>query len=78
MEGCLKLVPSNKDKVICILFSLVLLLAKADLVFKKKYSKENFVRTLGFGNGKIIFILLTKIAAFYKGFTTIHVKKPGF
>lgn len=58
MEKHFKLISSDQDRAIYLMFLFILLLAKANLVFKKEYSKRNFVRSFGFGNSKIILALL--------------------
>lgn len=78
MEKCLKLISNKQNRIVCILFLLVLLLAKSDLVLKEGYSKKNLVKALSFGNGKKIFVLLIEIIAFYIAFTIIYIPRLGF
>lgn len=78
MKKCLKLVPSNQNHVIYILFLLVLLPAKDGLVPKKEHSKKNLVRIFGSSSDKVILILLTEVIAFHIGFTAIYVWGSSF
>lgn len=78
MKKCFKLVPSDWNEVIYILFLLILLLAKTYLVLKKRCSKRNLIKVLSYNDDKIIFILLIKVIIFYMGFTIIHIWKLGF
>lgn len=77
MEKHFKLIPNDWDKIICVLFLLVLLSVKIDLISKKKRSKKNLVGAFGSSSGKVIFTLMTKIIIFYIKFTIIHVQKSG-
>lgn len=73
MEKSLKLVSCDQNKVVYVLFSLILLLAEADLVLKKEHSKKNLIRPFRSSDSKVILTLLTKIVAFYVRLTMIHV-----
>ena len=55
----------------------MLLLIEVDLISKKRKYKQNLVLPGSFGNGKIVFILLTKIIILYVKLTIINVKKFG-
>lgn len=77
-EKHLKLVSYNQNRAVCILFSLILLLAEVNSVSKKKPSKKNSISALSSNSDKIILILLTKIVTFYVKSSTIHVQKTGF
>ena len=60
------------------MFLLILLPTKADLVFKKGYSKINLVSTLNSSSGKVIPILLIEVIAFYMRFITVYIWRVGF
>lgn len=76
-EECFKLVLRNRDRVICILFLLVLLSAEANLILKKRHNKKDLVSALGSSSGKVIFVLLTKVKTFCVGFTAIYIQQLG-
>lgn len=78
MKEHLKLVPSDRDKAVYILFPLILSLVEADLVPKKGRNKKILIRLFSSSNGKTILILLIKVIKFYVGFFTIHVRKTSF
>ena len=73
MEERLELILNDQDKAVCVLFLFLLLPAEVDLVLKEESNKRNSVGTFGFGSGKVILILLTKVIAFYLGFTKIYI-----
>lgn len=77
MDKHLKVIPDDQDRAIGILFPLILLPAKANLINKKRRGKKNLVNTLSFSSSKGIFALLTKVLAFQVGFTAIHVWELG-
>lgn len=77
MEKRLKLVLTDWDTIVFILFPLVFLPAKADLVSKKENSKKNLVGILDSGSSKIIFTLLIEVIVFHVGFTIIYVWRSG-
>lgn len=60
------------------MFPLKLLLAKTNLVPKKRYSKKNLVGVFGSGNAKVILTLLIKLVAFYIRLAIIHVQEVSF
>ena len=72
-EG-LELLPSDGDNAFSLMLPLVLLPTDVDVVPKEGCYKENTVRTLGPGGGKVILTLLTKVIVFYVGLTTIDVR----
>ena len=78
MENYLKLVLSNWNKAIYILYLHILLLAEADLILKKRYSNKNLVEIFSFGDSKVIFILLIEVVIFHIRFTTIQVQELCF
>lgn len=47
------------------------------LISKERDCKRNLVRLDGFGSGKIVFILLTKVIALYMRLITINVRGSG-
>ena len=51
---------------------------EVDLISKKKDHKQNLVKSNDFNNGKIIFILLTKVVIFFIGPNTINIKGSSF
>ena len=77
-EKHFKLILHDQDRAFCILFLLVLLLAETDLFLKKEYSKKILVKAFGSVDGKVIFILPTKVVAFYIELIAIHVWDAGF
>lgn len=78
MEECFKLIPSDWNRAIYVLFLLILLPTKVDIVPKKRRDKENVIRVFSSNNGKVIFILLAKVLIFYVRFISIYVWKLGF
>ena len=76
-EKYLELVLRDRDKAVYILFLLILLLAKTDLILKERHNKENLVNNFNFSNGKVILTLLIKVVAFYIEFTVGHVQGTG-
>lgn len=77
-KECLKLVPHDWDKAICVLFPLILLQAEADLLPKKGRSKRNLVKAFGSSSNKVILILLIEVIALLIGFTVVYVQGLGF
>ena len=73
MKKHLKFAPSDWDKTVCILFLLIFLPIKVNLILKKKYNKKNLVRAFGSNDDKIIFKILTKIIVFNMRFIAIHI-----
>lgn len=73
MEKHPKLVLSNWNGVICVLFLLILLPSEVNIILKKKYSKTNAVGALGSSSNKIILILLIEVITFYIRFIAIYV-----
>lgn len=71
-EKHFKLVLRDQNRAVGILFLLVLLLAKADLISKKS-SKKNLVKLFSFSSYKKVLILLTEVVIFYVGFSAIYV-----
>lgn len=53
---------------------LILILAEVDIVIQEKSYKRNMVGAFGFGNGKIILILLIEVITFHAESTTIHIR----
>lgn len=78
MEQFLKLVLHDWDRVVSVLFLLILLLAKTNSFLEKKHGKKNLIRVFSFSNGKIILTILTEVVTFYIKFTAIHVERIGF
>ena len=78
VEKFLELDPCDRDSAVSILFLLVLLPAKADLVPKEGHGKGNFVNSSSSNSGKVVFILLTEVVVFYMGLFAIHIKETGF
>ena len=78
VEECLELVSRNWNKAIYILFLLVLLLAKTDLVPKERYSKGNIDKPHSSNGSKVIFILLIEVEIVYVGLSTIYIRRSGF
>lgn len=71
MKECLKLVSYDRDRAVCVLLSLALLLMEADVVPKEGFSKKNLVSAFSSNGGKVIFILLTEVITFYVGLTVV-------
>lgn len=76
-EKHLKLVLRDQNKVVYVLFLLVLLLVEANPIPKERCSKKNLVRALNSGGGKIVLTLLIEVKTFYVRFITIHVWGSG-
>lgn len=77
-EEYLKFVSSEQDRTVYILVLLILLLAKADLVLKKRYKKKNLVNTLSSCSVKVVLTLLTKVVVFYMRFFIIYIWEVSF
>lgn len=65
MQENLKLVPCNRDYHVRYDFFFILLPFKQGLLLEKSGRKEDLVETLGFGQSRVIFALLNKIAAIH-------------
>lgn len=65
MEKRLKLVLYNQDIAAYVLFPLVLLQSKADLVLEEKRGKKNLVRPLSSSNNKVVLTLLIEVVILY-------------
>lgn len=63
----------NQNFIIQLL--LILLPAETNAILKKKYYKKYAVRFFCSGNCKMVFILLTKIIAYYIIVTSINIQK---
>lgn len=74
----IKLISNDWDRVIYILFLLLLFPSKVDIVLKKKQSNRNMTRTFGSDNDKMVFFLLAKVEIFYMAFIAIYVRRSGF
>ena len=77
-EECLELVPHDMDKVVYVLFPLILLLAEIDLVPKKRCGKKNLVSLFRSSDSKVVIILLTEVVALYVGLFTIYIQGTEF
>ena len=65
MKKRFKLILYDQDQTLCVLFSLIFLLAKIVLVPKKRHIKMNLVKIFGSSNSKKILTLLIEIVAFH-------------
>lgn len=65
VQECHKFVLEKKNQTFIIQFTLVLLLAKADIVLEKQYDKRNIIRFFYSGGSKIVFALLNKPYGYY-------------
>ena len=75
---CLELVSGHLGSAVGVVFLLVLLLAEADLVLKKKRSKGNLVNPLNSSGDKVVFTLLTKVVGLYIRLSALHIWRTGF
>ena len=78
MKERLKLLSHNRDRVVCILFLLILLSILADLMSEDRRSKKNLIRLFSSSSGKIILTLLTKVVAFHMRFLAVHIWGASF
>ena len=69
-----ELLLGNRDLAFSLMLPLVLLPAKVNAVMQEKCCKENTIRAIGSGGGKVILILLVKVIVFHVGLTTIDVR----
>ena len=73
MKNRLELVPRNRNQTFTFYFPFILLLTEVDAVPQKRGCKENSVRSGGSADGKIVFVLLTKVITFHVRLITIDV-----
>lgn len=71
MEECLKLVLCGRDRVLCILFLLILLPVEADLILKERRGKRNLISVVSFNVDKVVLILLTEFVVFHERFAVV-------
>lgn len=77
-EEYFKLVPHGWDKAVFVLFLLIFLLTKADLILKKRCSKENLVSAFGSSVSKVILVFMTEVITFHIGFIAVYIHRVGF
>lgn len=74
----LKFILHKKNKVVFVLFLLIPLPVKANLILKEGPIKRNFVNAFGSSGSLVILSFLTKVIAFHMGFPAVHVQGAGF
>lgn len=60
-KECFRLVPYNRDRVVCIISLLVLLLTEADPVPEEAFDKKNCVSSRSSSSSEIVPIFLTEV-----------------
>lgn len=72
-EEHLELVPHDQDRAVYVLFLLILLSAKTDLVPKEKRGKKSLVSPPSSNGSKVVLILLIEVVALYVGFSAVYI-----
>ena len=78
IEEHFKLIPNDRDRVIYVLFLLILLPAETDLISNQRFSKKNLDNALSSISSKAIFILLMKVVTFYVRLIMAHTQRMSF
>ena len=60
-EKCFELVPRDRDRNVCVMYSLILLPTEAVPVLEEKRDKKNPNKPYNSNNSKIVLKLLTKV-----------------
>ena len=76
-EECLKLVPRDWDRSVCVISLLILLPVEADLVLEKGRGKGNPGRTPKSSGSKVVFTLLTEVVAVHLELFAVYIRRAG-
>lgn len=76
-EEYFELILCDRDRAVCILSSLILLLAEANLVLEERRGKKNPISPRSSSNNKVVFTLLIEVIAIYVERSMIYVWRTG-
>ena len=76
-EECLELVPRDRDRSVCVMSPLVLLLAEANPVLEERRGKKDPGRPHSSSGSEIVLTILTEVVAVHVGLSAVYVRGAG-